>query len=115
MHIRSYQHMFYSTLIFFAYAHYIDKSGHGGMTLSNLIDIRVTNKVENHNSIPKKMQDKFNKSSIITLEYSFDGAPKSVEFLCKDNDQAQFLCTCMRVTRDLLKREEILRNRLKEI
>jgi hypothetical protein len=93
----------------------IDKLGHGGMMLASLVNVQVTSKVENKHLIPKKMQDKFKKAVVVTLDYNFDGADKTVEFLCRDNDQAQFLCTCIRVSRDLLKREETLRQRLKEI
>lgn len=93
----------------------IDKLGHGGMMLASLVNVQVIPKVENKHLIPKKMQEKFKKAVIVTLDYNFDGAEKSVEFLCTDNDQAQFLCTCIRVSRDLLKREETLRQRLKEI
>jgi hypothetical protein len=85
------------------------------MMLASLVNVQVTSKVENKHLIPKKMQDKFKKAVVVTLDYNFDGADKTVEFLCRDNDQAQFLCTCIRVSRDLLKREETLRQRLKEI
>jgi hypothetical protein len=95
----------------------IDKQGHGGMMLANLINMKVNESKGDHQllSFPKKLQENFKKSVTVTLDYSFEGATKSVEFLCRDNDEAQFLCTCMRVTRDLLKREEILRQRLEEI
>lgn len=93
----------------------VDKYGHGGMMLASLVNIHVDSGVEQKTPIPKKMQDKFKKAVTVTLEYNFDGNVKAVEFLCHDNDQAQFLCTCIRVSRDLLKREESLRLRLKEI
>ncbi|KAL3938855.1 MAG: hypothetical protein SGBAC_006310 [Bacillariaceae sp.] len=93
----------------------VDKYGHGGMMLASLVNIHVDSRVEQKIPVPKKMQDKFKKAVTVTLEYNFDGSVKAVEFLCRDNDQAQFLCTCIRVSRDLLKREESLRLRLKEI
>eukprot|EP00980_Cylindrotheca_fusiformis_P011639 scaffold2751_cov131-Cylindrotheca_fusiformis.AAC.6 len=94
---------------------HIDKLGHGGMMLASLVNVQVIPKVENKHLIPKRMQEKFKKPVLVILVYNFDGAAKSVEFLCREDDQAQFLCTCIRVSRDLLKREENLRKSLKEI
>eukprot|EP00934_Nitzschia_sp_Nitz4_P000421 Nitzschia sp. Nitz4//scaffold20_size174350//36484//44038//NITZ4_002087-RA/size174350-processed-gene-0.262-mRNA-1//1//CDS//3329541764//421//frame0 len=90
----------------------IDKNGHGGMMLVDLMDIRVSLKADEENPIPKKLADKFKESALVTLEYQTNGENRSIEFRCKDNDEAQFLCTCMRVIRDLLKREQTLRQSL---
>ena len=87
----------------------IDKNGHGGMLLVDLKDIHVSNKQDIENTIPKKVADKFKDSVLVTLEYEFKTEKRHLEFRCKDNDEAQFLCTCMRVIRDLLKREQALR------
>ena len=57
------------------------------------------------NSLPKKLTDKFKDSILVTLQYKMNGALRSIEFQCKDNDEAQFFCTCMRVIRGLLRRE----------
>lgn len=89
----------------------IDKSGHGGMLLVDLKDIHVSNKQDMENPFPKKMADKFKDSVLVTLEYQFNNEKRRIEFRCKDNDEAQFLCTCMRVIRDLLKREQTLRQK----
>ena len=92
----------------------IDKNGHGGMLLVDLVDIQVSERRDDvlENPIPKKLQDKFENSVILTLKYKMKGILRSIEFRCKDNDEAQFLCTCMRVIRDLLRRERSLRSKL---
>jgi hypothetical protein len=92
----------------------IDKNGHGGMLLVDLVDIQVsdTNDDMLENPIPKKLMDKFQNSVLVTLKYKMSGFLRSIEFRCKDNDEAQFLCTCMRVIRDLLRRERSLRQKL---
>ena len=89
----------------------IDKNGHGGMMLVELTDVTVTSKEDTDNPIPKKLLDKFGQSVLVTLDYTMNGGFRSVSFRCKTNDEAQFLCTCMRVIRDLLKREQFLRLR----
>ena len=63
-------------------------------------------------TIPKRLLDKFKNSVLVTLDYTINGGKRSVEFRCKDNDEAQFLCTCMRIIRDLLKREQALRQKI---
>lgn len=92
----------------------IDKNGHGGMLLVDLVDIQVSDRKDDmlENSIPKKLMDKFKDSVLVTLKYKMSGFLRSIEFRCKDNDEAQFLCTCMRVIRDLLRRERSLRQKL---
>jgi len=89
----------------------IDKNGHGGMMLVDLVDVHVSTKTDMENPIPKKLLDKFKDPVLLTLDYVMDGGKenRSIEFRCKNNDEAQFLCTCMRVIRDLLKREQSLR------
>lgn len=87
----------------------IDKSGHGGMLLVDLKDIHVSIKQDLENPFPKKIAEKFKDSVLVALEYQFNNEKRRIEFRCKDNDEAQFLCTCMRVIRDLLKREQALR------
>ena len=89
----------------------IDKSGHGGMMIVELTDVSVSNKQDIENPLPKKLQSKFEKSVLVTLDYTMNGGFRSVTFRCKDNDEAQFLCTCLRVIRDLVKREQYLRLR----
>ena len=89
----------------------IDKNGHGGMMLAELTDVTVTNKADTENPLPKKLLEKFRESVLVTLDYTMNGGFRSVSFRCKSNDEAQFLCTCMRVIRDLLKREQFLRLR----
>ena len=92
----------------------IDKNGHGGMLLVDLVDIQVSERRDDllENPIPKKLQGKFENSVLLTLKYKMKGVLRSIEFRCKDNDEAQFLCTCMRVIRDLLRRERSLRSKL---
>jgi len=92
----------------------IDKNGHGGMLLVDLVDIQVSDRKDDMlgNPIPKKLIDKFEKSVLVTLKYKMKGILRSIEFRCRDNDEAQFLCTCMRVIRDLLRRERSLRQKL---
>lgn len=88
----------------------IDKNGHGGMMLVGLKDIIVSADHQDLKSpLPKKFADKFKDSVMVALEHEFKGEKRRIEFRCKDNDEAQFLCTCMRVIRDLLKREQTLR------
>jgi hypothetical protein len=89
----------------------IDKSGHGGMMIVDLTDVSVSNKRDLENPLPKKLQNKFQHSVLVTLDYTVNGTFRSVEFRCKNNDEAQFLCTCLRVIRDLLRREQFLRLR----
>lgn len=90
----------------------IDKEGHGGMLLVDLVDVQVSDTEEDtlECPIPKKL-DKFKNSVRVTLQYKMNGILRSIEFRCKDNDEAQFLCTCMRVIRDLLRRERSLRQK----
>jgi hypothetical protein len=92
----------------------IDKNGHGGMLLVDLVDIQVSDRRDDMlgNPIPKKLLDNFEKSVLVTLKYKMKGILRSIEFRCRDNDEAQFLCTCMRVVRDLLRRERSLRQKL---
>jgi len=92
----------------------IDKNGHGGTLLVDLVDIQVSDRKDDMqgNPIPKKLQDVFEKSVLVTLKYKMKGILRSIEFRCRDNDEAQFLCTCMRVIRDLLRRERSLRQKL---
>jgi len=92
----------------------IDKNGHGGMLLVDLVDIQVSDRKDDMvgNPIPKKLMDKFENSVLVTLMYKMKGILRSIEFRCRDNDEAQFLCTCMRVIRDLLRRERSLRQKL---
>jgi hypothetical protein len=92
----------------------IDKNGHGGMLLVDLVDIQVSDRKDDMqgNPIPKKLQDAFENSVLVTLKYKMRGILRSIEFRCRDNDEAQFLCTCMRVIRDLLRRERSLRQKL---
>jgi hypothetical protein len=94
----------------------IDKEGHGGMLLVDLVDIQVSDTAEDtlESPIPKKL-DKFKNSVRVTLQYKMNGILRSIEFRCKDNDEAQFLCTCMRVIRDLLRRERSLRQKSNKI
>ena len=88
----------------------IDKNGHGGMLMVDLKDIQVSADHKDLKSpLPKKLADKFKDSVMVALEYEFNGEKRRIEFRCKDNDEAQFLGTCMRVIRDLLKREQALR------
>jgi hypothetical protein len=89
----------------------IDKSGHGGMMLLELTDATVVNNENTTHPIPKNLSSKFKDSVLVTVAYTINGGPRSVSFRCKNNDEAQFLCTCMRVIRDLLKREQFLRLR----
>lgn len=92
----------------------IDKNGHGGMLLVDLVDIQVSDRKDDMlgNPIPKKLLDIFENSVLVTLKYKMKGILRSIEFRCRDNDEAQFLCTCMRVIRDLLRRERSLRQKL---
>ncbi len=92
----------------------IDKNGHGGMLLVDLVDVQVSERKDDmvDNPIPKKLLDGFDRSALITLKYKMKGILRSIEFVCRDNDEAQFLCTCMRVIRDLLRRERSLRQKL---
>jgi hypothetical protein len=92
----------------------IDKSGHGGMLLVDLKDILVSQTKDIENPIPKKLGDKFKDSVLVSFEYQFKNQKRHIEFRCKDNDEAQFLCTCMRVIRDLLKREQALRQKTQQ-
>ncbi|KAG7353527.1 hypothetical protein IV203_002882 [Nitzschia inconspicua] len=91
----------------------IDKDGHGGMLLVDLVEIQVSDaKSESlENPLPKKLMEKFKESVLVTLRYKMNGMMRSIEFRSKDNDEAQFLCTCMRVIRDLLRRERSLRQK----
>lgn len=86
----------------------IDKNGHGGMLLVNLLDVRVESKPAER-AFPRKLAEKYKNSVILTLFFLFNGEDRSIEFRCKDNDEAHFICTCLRVMRDLLKREQSLR------
>eukprot|EP00536_Pseudo-nitzschia_multiseries_P008164 jgi/Psemu1/305533/fgenesh1_kg.203_\ len=92
----------------------IDKNGHGGMLLVDLVDIQASDRRDDMvgNPIPKKLLDTFENSVLVTLKYKMKGILRSIEFRCRDNDEAQFLCTCMRVIRDLLRRERSLRQKL---
>ena len=92
----------------------IDKNGHGGMIMVDLVDIEVSDRKDDMiaNPIPKKLLDGFDKSVLVTLKYKMHGILRSIEFRCRDNDEAHFLCTCMRVIRDLLRRERSLRQKL---
>ena len=92
----------------------IDKNGHGGMLLVDLVEIQVSDSKDDmlEHPIPKKLMDRFQNSVLVTLKYKMSGFLRSIEFRCKDNDEAQFLCTCMRVIRDLLRRERSLRQKL---
>jgi hypothetical protein len=92
----------------------IDKNGHGGMLLVDLVDIQVSERKDDmlENPIPKKLLDRFENSVLVTLKYKMAGILRSIEFRCSDNDEAQFLCTCMRVIRELLRRERSLRQKL---
>jgi len=92
----------------------IDKNGHGGMLLVDLVDIQASDRRDDMvgNPIPKKLMDNFENSVLVTLKYKMKGVLRSIEFRCRDNDEAQFLCTCMRVIRDLLRRERSLRQKL---
>lgn len=92
----------------------IDKSGHGGMLLVDLKDIHVSPNQDMESPIGKKLADKFKDSVLVALEYQFNGEKRRIEFRCRDNDEAQFLCTCMRVIRDLLKREQALRQKTQQ-
>lgn len=76
-----------------------------------LNDVSVSNKRDLETPLPKKLQSKFKDSVLVTLDYTMNGGFRSVAFRCKNNDDAQFLCTCLRVIRDLLKREQFLRLR----
>ena len=92
----------------------IDKTGHGGMLLVGLVDVHVSTQADKEHPIPKKLKDKFKEPVLLTIDYVMDVAGtgkdnRSISFCCKDNDEAQFICTCMRVIRDLLKREVALR------
>jgi hypothetical protein len=91
----------------------IDKDGHGGMLLVDLVEIHVSDAKSDtlENPLPKKLMEKFKESVLVTLQYKMNGLLRSIEFRCKDNDEAQFLCTCMRVIRDLLRRERSLRQK----
>lgn len=92
----------------------IDKNGHGGMLLVDLVDVQVSESKDDvlGNPIPKKLQDAFENSVLVTLKYKMKGILRSIEFRCRDGDEAQFLCTCLRVIRDLLRRERSLRQKL---
>jgi hypothetical protein len=91
----------------------IDKDGHGGMLLVDLVEIQVSDGKADMvaHPLPKKLIEKFKNSVLVTLQYKMNGLLRSIEFRCKDNDEAQFLCTCMRVIRDLLRRERSLRQK----
>jgi len=91
----------------------IDKDGHGGMLLVDLVDIQVKDSKADtlENPIPKKLLDKFKNSVLVMVQYKTRDILRSIEFRCKDNDEAQFLCTCMRVIGDLLRRERSLRQK----
>ena len=80
----------------------------------DLVDIEVSDRKDDMiaNPIPKKLLDGFDKSVLVTLKYKMHGVLRSIEFRCRDNDEAHFLCTCMRVIRDLLRRERSLRQKL---
>jgi hypothetical protein len=91
----------------------INKNGHGGMLLVDLVNVHVSTAAAEQ-PIPKRLLDKYRNSVLVTLDYIMDGGKRSVEFRCKDNDEAQFLCICMRVVRDLLKREEALLQKMKK-
>ena len=93
----------------------IDKNGHGGMLLVDLSEIKVTsnNVLKQDDSIPKKLQEPFKDSVLVTMEYKINGSHRSIELRCKNDDDAQFLCTCTRLIRDLLRREKSLRQKSK--
>ena len=91
----------------------IDKSGHGGMLFVDLVDVTVTNIEDTQNPIPKKLMNTFKNSVSLSMHFEMDGQNRSVEFRCKDNDEAQFMCTCMKGIRDLLKQERSLRLEMK--
>lgn len=91
----------------------IDKGGHGGMMLANVIDVQVFDS-PNLDNVPKKSLDRFKKASLVKMIYTMDGSPRVTDFLCRDSNEAQYLSTCIRVSRDLHKREAILRLRLKD-
>lgn len=89
----------------------IDKQGHGGMMLIDLTDVHVVEKEGDEIPLPKNLIKKFKNSVLIKLEHTIKGEKRSIGFRCKNNDEAQFLCTCMRVIRDLLKRERSMRKK----
>ena len=91
----------------------IDKGGHGGMMLANVIDVQVFDS-PNLDNVPKKLLSRFEKASLVKMIYTMDGSPRVTDFLCRDSNEAQYLSTCIRVSRDLHKREAILRLRLKD-
>ena len=91
----------------------IDKSGHGGMLFVDLVDVTVTNKEDTQNPIPRKLMNTFKNSVSLSMHFEMDGQNRSIEFRCKDNDEAQFMCTCMKGIRDLLKQERSLRLEMK--
>mmetsp|Transcript_102521 Transcript_102521/g.285549 ORF Transcript_102521/g.285549 Transcript_102521/m.285549 type:complete len:91 (+) Transcript_102521:112-384(+) len=84
------------------------------MLLVDLKDIHVSPNQDMESPIGKKLADKFKDSVLVALEYQFNGEKRRIEFRCRDNDEAQFLCTCMRVIRDLLKREQALRQKTQQ-
>jgi len=93
----------------------IDKNGHGGMLLVDLSEIKVSNVAEDlvENPLPKKLHEPFKDSVLVTMDYKINGSRRSIELRCKNDDEAQFLCTCTRLVRDMLRREKSLRQKSK--
>ncbi|KAL3922202.1 MAG: hypothetical protein SGILL_002329, partial [Bacillariaceae sp.] len=60
----------------------IDKDGHGGMLLVDLLEIEVSDgKVDMvQHPLPKKLADKFKNSVLLTLKYKMNGSLRSIEF-----------------------------------
>ena len=79
----------------------IDRQGHGGVLFDQLVKVSPSGRSDLGHPLSKKQNDKFKDSVAVALEYSVNGAEKSVIIRCRSTDEAHFLCTGLRVIMDV--------------
>jgi hypothetical protein len=84
----------------------IDKYGRGGLMLSHLTRVTASGRSESFGLMPKKFQETYKESVIVSLEYDVSGSMRALALRCKTTADAHFLCTGLRVCSELLKKEQ---------
>mmetsp|Transcript_30291 Transcript_30291/g.46445 ORF Transcript_30291/g.46445 Transcript_30291/m.46445 type:complete len:442 (-) Transcript_30291:116-1441(-) len=82
----------------------IDRNGKGGLFTKQLLKVAVAGRRDPHYQLSKKLQAKFMESVALDISYYKGDKKKSILFLCKNTDDAHFLCTSLRVAIDVLKK-----------
>jgi hypothetical protein len=82
----------------------IDKHGRGGLMLSHLTRVTASGRSEVVGLMPKKFQEAYKESVIVSLEYEISGSLRALVLRCKTTADAHFLCTGLRVCSELLKK-----------